>query len=130
MIQSKKEDELFLLKKYPYYLSSKKVGFIYGNECLKNKNDLYICDDKKSIIEYSDGGPCLKSSSGLKDITIVNILAFLDARPFFIATENRYFNNKMDELYKYFDICDCISLRKKGFLIKIILLIVIRFYLL
>lgn len=114
----KSEDELFLLKKYPYYLSSKKVGFICGNECLKNKNALYIYDDKKSIIEYSDGGPCLKSSSGLKDITIVNILAFLDARPFFIATENRYFNNKMDELYKYFDICDCISLRKKGFFEK------------
>jgi hypothetical protein len=110
-------NEIYKLNKFPYeYINTESV-FIAPYNPTKYDHD---------IIFYKDVFVCNKENhhfglfynENTRDETkraILNILAFLNAEPYFYFSANPNFNRKLDELYRQFDLMDMIRLRKKNY---------------
>lgn len=110
-------NEIYKLKNFPYdYINTESI-FIGPYNPTKYEND---------IIYYKDVCICRKESHHLGlfynentlDETkraILNILAYINASPYFYCVGNSNFNRKLDKLYKQFDLLDMIRLRRKNY---------------
>lgn len=110
-------NELYKLKhkKYEYintdstYINSTSV-FRYRSDMVFYKDVFIAATETHSFSVFYNQNTSIETKN-----TILNMLAYLNGRPYFYFTENPTFNRKLDDLYENFDLLDILRLRKKDF---------------
>lgn len=106
---------IFELENYSFS-TYKYEDFLGSNFYLRFPNESIIYKD--IIISNTRFGNSIlyKDESQKKDKNdLLNILAFLQASPNFILTNNKYYNEKLSKIYNEFDIIDLLTLTSKTF---------------
>lgn len=109
--------ELYILKKYPAVYYNRKSSYIGGEFNYRYEDETIIYDNVNAM---SDGmhhfrlycNECTKESDKR---TLLNILAYLNGCPNFEFLNNRSVNQKLDNLYRNFDLLDNIRLRQPDY---------------
>lgn len=109
-------NEIYKLNNYRYqYFNTESVYIApynptkYGHDIIFYK-DVYICNKEKYAAMFYNENTLDETKRA-----ILNILAYLNAEPYFYFKENPHFNKKLDVLYRQFDIMNMIRLRKKNY---------------
>lgn len=111
------KDELKLLKDYSHWYINTDYLYIGPDEIIRYKNDKLFYKDC-SIISTDNHSFSLSYNENTLESTkncLIDILAYLNGRPYFLFTENIDFNRKLTDLYGNFDLLDMIRLRKKNY---------------
>jgi len=110
-------NDIYRLKNFPYEYINTLSTFIapynptkYDKDIIFYK-DVFIChkDHHHFGVYYNEN--TLEETKR----AILNILAYINAEPFFYLTDNPSFNRKIDDLYKQFDLMDMLRLRKENY---------------
>ena len=111
-------EELYILKNYPSVYYNRKKSYIGGNFGYRYNDELMIYKKVYAAQESSHRFSTYSNeSNSLSDErALLNILAYLNGSPNFELLNNRKVNQKLDDLYQYFDLLDCIRLRTKNYL--------------
>ena len=91
-------------------------GYRYENEIIVYKNVHATADGMHHFLTYTNDNNSLSDQRAL-----LNILAYLNGSPNFEFTRNTRVNSKLDDLYKHFDLLDCVKLRRNNYFEKDIL---------
>ena len=110
--------ELYILRKYPEVYYNRKSGYIGGEFNYRYEDEVIIYDNVNAM---SDGMHhfllyCNEQTKESDKRTLLNILAYLNGCPNFEFLSNRSVNQKLDELYRNFDLLDNIRLRQPNYL--------------
>lgn len=113
-------EELYILNKFPAVYYNKKSGYIGGEFNYRYENEIIIYNN---VNVMSDGMHhfllyCNDSSTLNDKRALLNILAYLNGSPNFEFLSNTRVNKKLDDLYRQFDLLDCIRLRHPNYLIS------------
>ncbi|MDB5263362.1 MAG: hypothetical protein JWQ14_2645 [Adhaeribacter sp.] len=106
---------IFELSNYQF-ATYKKEEFLGNNFYLRFPKELIIY--KEVYISKNRHGSSIfyKDESHSNDkITLLNVIAFLQASPNFLLTHNRAYNEKLTNIYNEFDILDLLTLTSKKF---------------
>ena len=110
-------NEIYKLNNFPHEYINTECMFIepynpakYDNDIIFYK-DVFICniESHQFGILYNENTPEETKRA------ILNILAYLNAKPYFYSSANSNFNRKLNKLYRQFDLMDMIRLRKKDY---------------
>jgi hypothetical protein len=109
------EQAIFELENYEFS-TYRYEDFLGGNFYLRFAKERIIYKEI-SIGNIRHGSSILyKDETQKKDKNdLLNILAFLQASPNFIITNNKYYNEKLTNIYKEFDILDLLTLNSSKF---------------
>lgn len=114
------DEDLYLLKHYPSVFYNHKCAYIggafgyrYENEIIVYKNVHATADGMHHFLTYTNDNNSLSDQRAL-----LNILAYLNGSPNFEFTRNTRLNSKLDDLYKHFDLLDCVKLRRNNYFEK------------
>lgn len=111
-------EELYILSKFPAVYYNQKSGYIGGEFNYRYENEILIYDKVNTM---TDGMHhfllyCNDHSTLSDKRSLLNILAYLNGCPNFEFLSNPRVNRKLDELYRNFDLLDCIRLRHPNYL--------------
>lgn len=110
-------EALYILRNMPSFYINTFSTFIGPNNPSRYTKDIFFYKDINIMV--SDGSHFSvfyneKSKEETKN-TLLGIIAYLNATPYFYFTENYSFNKKICYLYEQFDLLDILRLRDKGF---------------
>lgn len=110
--------ELYILRKYPEVYYNKKGSYIGGEFYYRYEDEVIIYDKVHAV---SDGMHhfllcCNERTKASDKRTLLNILAYLNGCPNFEFLSNPRVNQRLDELYRNFDLLDNIRLRQPNYL--------------
>ncbi|WP_368250641.1 hypothetical protein [Intestinibacter bartlettii] len=110
-------EELYRLKSIPSFYINTFSTFIGPSNPSRYTKDIFFYKDVNIMV--SDGNRFSvfyneKSKEETKN-TLLGIIAYLNATPYFYFTENYNFNKKIGHLYEQFDLLDILRLRDKEF---------------
>lgn len=111
-------EELYILNKFPSVYYNQKSSYIGGEFNYRYENEVLIYDKVNAM---TDGMHhfliyCNDHSTLSDKRSLLNILAYFNGCPNFEFLSNRKVNQKLDELYRNFDLMDCIRLRHPNYL--------------
>lgn len=111
-------EELYILSKFPSVYYNRKSSYIGGEFYYRYENEVLIYDKVNAMTDgmhhfliYSNDHSILNDKRAL-----LNIFAYLNGCPNFEFLSNSRVNQKLDELYRNFDLLDCLRLRDPNYL--------------
>lgn len=110
-------EELYRLKNIPSFYINTFSTFIGPSNPSKYTKDIFFYKDINIMVSQKNHFSVFyneKSKEETKN-TLLGIIAYLNATPYFYFTENYSFNKKILYLYEQFDLLDILRLRDKEF---------------
>lgn len=113
-------EEIYLLTHHPsvyYNVENAYIGgdfgYRYRNEIIIYKTVYAMQNELHHFLTFKND-----STTPIDQRTLLNLLAYLNGRPNFEFLKNKSMNEKLNALYPYFDLLDCIRLRTPKYLEK------------
>lgn len=110
-------NDIYKLKKFPHEYINTLSAFIAPYNPTKYERDIIFYKDVFICCKENHHFGVFYNENSLEETkrAILNILAYINAEPYFYLTGNPSFNRKIDDLYIKFDLMDMVRLRRRDY---------------